>query len=100
QGAAFFRELVLDANGALRYDAARDELLGLERAQTFRQHPIGDVRDGALDHGIARLALEESLDDSTSPPAADELDGAVKAGTDLVRRFGAIHEGTLGNPSA
>ena len=72
-------QLVLDFYRCLRNDRAQDESLGFEGAESFRQHPISDVRNGRLDGRIAGLPLEKCLQNGASPTTTDELDSAVKA---------------------
>src|SRR6266566_8399286 len=81
--ATFCGEVVLDADRALGNDGAGYEVLGFERAKALGEHPVGDVRNGALDDGVAGSTLKQGLQDGTGPTATDQLNGPMKAGADL-----------------
>src|SRR5205814_381616 len=81
-------EVVFDAHRAFRNDLTRNQVLGLERAKAFGEHAIGDVWNRGFDHRVASAALQQSLQNSAGPAAADELDSAVESRTDVLGCLG------------
>lgn len=86
-------QFILDSDGCLGVDLARDQPFGFELFQPLAEQPVAKAGNARTDIGEPLVALQERPQNSAAPPPAYQFNGVVEEGTERTRV--GMHTGIL-----